>query len=320
MQQAHSLKRCVIIINPRSTHAHRSMKFVRQLEALFTGDNIDIITPTKRDYENPSALITALKPKLNRNTLLGIAGGDGSIHYIINLLLSHPSMGESARQAVLLPLWGGNANDLAYMANGFAVGKHMDTILKEGTVVDVYPLRVSTTHNNITLRTYAICYASFGASAFVAHKLNQPGHRDKRVYRVPGTRAVFEAGSVTKALVDAKGFRCEIDGVTQKLYDLMLVNGSRIAKVDRAPIKLTDPYFYEIRTTHNRPVVLGYAASLVRNITQRRPPIAIRSLIAHDPTWVQLDGEVEQVPSGSTVKVIRNDVPLRLLSTKLTNR
>lgn len=318
MEQPHPFKHCVIIVNPSSTHIKRGMKFVTQLQKLFPGDAHHIIKTTREDYKDPTELIKQLNDTLDAKTLLCIAGGDGSISYIVNLLLSHADMKAKAKQATLLPLWGGNANDLAYMANGLPYTKHIDMIVREGHIATINPLHVEIRNGSKTFTNLAICYASFGASAFAAHKLNQPGHRDKRVYRLPGTRSFFEATSVTKALVDAKRFECEIDGVTQTLYDLMFINGSRIAKVNRAPIQLTDPYFYEIRTTRKRPVILGYAASLLRHMTQRRPPVATRTLQIHDPTWVQMDGEVEKVAADSEVTIRLSETPLRLLSTKLT--
>lgn len=311
------LKRCVIVINHASTHTWRSQRFVKQLEAEFGADATEIIEPRSSDYNQPERLARLLEPKLDQHTLLGIAGGDGTISFIVNLLLHKPGLSPRAQQAVLLPLWGGNANDLAYMANGLAMFSNLESMLHEARIAKIKPLAVSVTLNKQTTSRLAICYASFGASAYATHLMNHPRHRYKKVYRIPGSRLFFEAGSVLRALSDAKLFECEIDGVIQPLYDLMLINGSRIAKIDRAPIKLSDPFFYEVRTKHKKPVVIAYFASLLRNITPKHAPIARRSLIVHDGTWAQLDGEVEYIQKGSAVTVEHYSQPLRLLTTKL---
>ena len=311
-----AFKHCVIVINHASTHTWRSQRFIKQLENVFGTDKTEVIEVLKRDYDEPGRLAKLLESKLDQNTLLGIAGGDGTISFIVNILLHKPGLSAGARKAVLLPLWGGNANDLAYMANGLAMFSSLEKILEESETIEVKPLVVKIDGNESRSRL-AVCYASFGASAYATHLMSHPRHRYKRVYRMPGSRLFFEAGSVMKALTDAKMFECEIDGVIQPLYDLMLINGSRIAKINRAPIKLTDPYFYEIRTKRKKPVVLSYFASLLRNVTPKHAPIARRSLVLHDGTWAQLDGEVEYVQKGSRVTVEHHDKPLRLLATRL---
>lgn len=308
--------RCVVLVNPKGTHAARGQRFAEQLRQQFTDTTFEIIETKQTDFEKPAPFVRKLNTKLDEHTLLSIAGGDGTLSAIINLLLTHKGFSAEARRAVVLPLWGGNANDLAYMANGLAAFTNVHDILANGRPAEVFPLRIKANKQTKANRL-AVCYVSFGASAYATYHLNHPNHRNKSIYKLPGVRLLFEAGRVTKALVDARLFKCEIDGVTQPLYDLMLINGSRIAKVDRAPIKLTDSYFYEIRTKRKKPVILAYATSVLRNITPKHAPIATRTLTAHDATWAQLDGEVYHIPANTTISVTLFDQPVRLLSTRL---
>jgi hypothetical protein len=309
--------RCVVIINPASTHYRRSLRFTDQLRKLFLPENFETIETDKKDYKNHKRLVGLLGSKLDENSLLCIAGGDGTISLLINLLLTDPSVPETARKAVILPLWGGNANDLAYTANGPVSAANMENIISDGVVAAAYPLSAEFKHEGKSFSRLAVGYLSLGASAYASELINRPGHRYKDIYRYSGARVIFEAGCVIRALVTSSKFECEIDGVRQKLFDLIMINGSRIAKIYRVPLKITDKFFYEIRIARKHPVIINYALKILHRTSIAKRTRSELSLIVRNPVWFQIDGEQGHMRAHTELTVRPNDQPFYILSTKL---
>jgi hypothetical protein len=309
-------KRCVVIVNPASTNYARGERLIRQLADIFPRHKLEIIEVQLHDYERPSWLITRLNAAIEKDTLLAIAGGDGTNNLIVDTLLRSVAVSKAARSATILPLWAGNANDLAHMANG-GPPSSIEKIIKEGTVQAIHPLAVTTTRHAKTTTRLAVCYASFGASAYVSARMNRPSYRrSRRVYRLPGGRLMSEMGSVMRALVGAPTFESSIDGAQQRIYDLVLINGSRIAKVSRTPVKLTDDTFYEILVTRKHPLFVPYVRQINHHISIERRTTQ-RSLTIGEPTWAQIDGEALQIPSDTEINVEHFKQTFNLLSTKL---
>jgi Diacylglycerol kinase catalytic domain len=315
--QSTPYKRCLVISNTKSTNYVRSAGFIEELRSTFDAKDFVEYELQKNDYDNPDKLAKSITKHLDAHTLLCIAGGDGTNSFVINTLLTSKQSAAKAKRAAVLPLWGGNANDLAYMANGLARTKNILDIVQKGSAVPVYPLRLQLTGTKPTNEPLAVCYASFGASAYASYLMNRPGHRARKLYIIPGARLVVEAINVFKAIAGAKRFDCEIDGKTEVLHDLLFINGSRIAKINRAPATITDKSFYEIRVRRKRPVLLSYVISLLIGAAPKRTPVTERSFTVKHATWMQRDGEVSHVDEHTLVSITRHDQPFYLLSTKL---
>lgn len=309
-------KRCVVIVNRASTHSVRGQRFVQELRQLFSDEQLEIVNSPKDRAKNIE-LIRRLSRKLDERSLLCIIGGDGTVSSIINILLTDPDVSDKGRRAVVLPLWGGNANDLAYMANGIARVSKLPRIIREGQVAPVHPLAVTTKHGHDILTRLAICYVSFGASAYASHLMNTPRHRNRRIYRLPGARPIFEGLNVMHALTKTKPFISEIDGKSKRLYDLILINGPRIAKINRTPIRITDERFYELRIYRKHPLVLGYIAKIAESLSSRRNTKTEQLLTAKEGTWAQLDGEVHYIPANTHITVRPHNLAFSILSLKL---
>jgi diacylglycerol kinase family enzyme len=235
-------QRCVVIVNSASSNYYRGQHLIRQLGELFPNKNFETIEMLESDYKRPSWLITRLNAALRYKTLLAIAGGDGTVNMIVDTLLRSNAITPLARKATIFPLWTGNANDLAHMANGNQPAS-IEFIIRNGTISTIYPLEVSIRHDFKTTTKLAVCYVSLGASAYASIRISHPSHRRRRIYRVPGARNLTDAASVTQAFIGAPTFESDIDGVRRPIYDLAMINGSRIAKVNRIPMKLTEKSF-----------------------------------------------------------------------------
>src|SRR5437868_1158334 len=167
----HTFNRCVIITNTVSTNHHRARNLSKDIKKHFAADQVDVIEITPGQTITGDKLVDEVIKNLDNKTLVCIGGGDGSISMFINRLLLTPGLSRSTRQAVILPLWGGNANDLAYMVNGSAYTVDIKKILKKGRVVKVYPMEVAIKAGG-TERHLASNYASFGASAYATKEIS----------------------------------------------------------------------------------------------------------------------------------------------------
>ena len=316
MKSKRRFRKCVIVVNPVSSNYDRGQKLIRQLEESFPKSAFEVIEMRKSDYERPSWLITRLNDAVKPNTLLGIAGGDGTVNLIVDTILRSGAVSKAVKKAVILPLWSGNANDLAHMVNGNPPGS-VETILHKGEICFVHPLIVSTIHGNKTSAKLAVSYVSLGASAYASVRISSPSHRRRRIYRLPGARNLNDMASVTRAFIGAATFESNIDGSSRPIYDLAMINGPRIAKVSRIPVKLTDKNFFEILIVRKHPLILSYFLELVKGISVERHTRTERTLTINDTTWAQIDGEAVQIPGDTDITVRPYEKSFRILSTKL---
>ena len=313
-----NLERCLIILNPAGTNKSRNETFLKQINSLFPPDQIETIETTRSDYKKYERLSADITAKLYKNTLICIMGGDGTLGLVINLLLGTTMKKELIDSVAILPLWGGNANDLAYMANGSPNKADISEIIKNGVLIPVHPLEVVITHDTQIRTRLAISYTSFGASAYTTHHMSRPSYRQRRLYQMSKTRIPIETISVIKNFLKARKFKIETAQNQSQLYDLLLINGSRIAKLNAAPAKLDQRSFYEIRVKHKYPLFLAhfgkrYADRSLKHLHQNE-----RQLTVKQGVWAQLDGEVLWIAPDSTITVKSHKQPFYLLSTKLT--
>lgn len=265
------------------------------------------------------APLTGIDKLLGPETLLCIAGGDGTANLVIEALLTSTELSKQARRTVVFPLWGGNANDLACMLNGNPWRSRVQQITKQAPVAEIHPLRCELTFPDGSRRVHlAACYASFGASAFAAKRLAEPHMRAHPLDRVPGGRTVKEVMTVVRALFDAPLVSIIQDNREVPMYEHIFLNGSRFAKVKGTPLKLTAPYFYHAIISHKR---AGSIVRRLRDLTNKKATEHMRGKHAHfrvdGAVWAQVDGEVFMIPTGTTVDITLNPKPFYALSTLL---
>jgi diacylglycerol kinase family enzyme len=313
-----AFRRCVVVVNQTSTNYARGQREIKQLAALFPAKDFEVIEIGSNDYTRPSWLITRLNAAIDTDakTVLAVAGGDGTVNLIIDVILRSSAVSAAARQAVILPLWAGNANDLANMANG-GIPASLESVIKNGAAVSIYPLSVTIRHGTKSTTKLAVCYLSLGASAYASARISKPSHRSKRFYRVRGARLLTDMASVTRAFIGAPTFESSIDGNRRRIYDLVIINGSRMAKINRSLVKLTDKNFYEILVARKHPLIVSYFSQILRGLSVERRTRTERRLTLNETTWAQIDGEALQIPGDTDVIIKYYDQPFYLLSTKL---
>jgi diacylglycerol kinase family enzyme len=301
--------RCLIVINPSSSSYKRSDKLIASLEAAFQTKEVVKFRVSKTELNSGAKLRRELR-KLDKSSLLAVIGGDGTVNAVVSELFRLKESGP--KNTTLLPLWGGNACDLAHMANGRRRNSARN-ILEAGKIVSMHPLEYAL-HNATKQETgIALCYVSFGAVAHAAKQLE-----DSKVMGItkpiPGVRLVTEIGIGLKGLSKAKRFNIAAER-KEKVYDLVYVNGPRIAKLYRTPARLTSKGFVELKVRHKYPLFVTHVSKLTR-VWLRSTKAQKRELQLQQPTWMQYDGEVQRLDAKTAVRIKSARQSVRLLATK----
>lgn len=313
--------RLVVFLNPNSTHNLAARKRVDEVKSILAGLPCDVIETSNEGLEANARLVEKNASKLGPRTLLCIAAGDGTINHIIQALLRSEHLSEAARRTPILPLWGGNANDLAHMLNGPAFRARLRDIITTGHVVPIHPLECDMSgkgHKRIV--RVAACYVGFGATALVAHRLNLPNHRQSRLNALPGGRILQEVITVITTLIDVPSFSIKESDSIKNVYEISFYNGSRMAKVEHLPVQLTDEMFYLNALRDKRILFLLPIPRFVEFTQKRIAQKLLRSyetFTTQEKSWAQFDGEPLQIPAQTKVQMQLSSRPFYALSTIL---
>jgi diacylglycerol kinase family enzyme len=310
--------RFLVILNPAGTSARQSRVRIRELKKLFPNTPLDVLHTSPKGRLANQQLLASQKDKLGTGTLLCVAGGDGTVGTVVEMLATHPGLSDDVRSTPILPLWGGNANDLAHMLNGNE-GTSLRNLFAHAQLVPVRPLEctLQSKTGNTQIRI-AICYASFGATAFATKKMAESSHRKHPLRRLQASRFLFELATGFNAYMQAPSFMLEEAGKSKKIYERILTNGPRFAKTEGFPVRLNDNAFY-LHTLEDKRV--GKAVPNI--LASRRNSTAVNFLrtkttfTIEDPTLAQFDGELQDIPAGTNVSFKLGVRPIFLLSTRL---
>lgn len=308
-QKTNRLTSCLLITNPKGTSYRWSRHYESQLKETYGDHNFELYRLTSKDFDSPKKLRARLA-QLDKQCLLAVLGGDGTANYVLNQLQKCAS--SSAVQATILPLWGGNACDLASMANGKR-RTDIRPLLHQGERTEMHPMQYHLKLGKVEESAYAMCYVSFGAVAFAANALDE-SKLVTATTRIAPARFISEMIVSLIALQRAQRFTTTQTNKETTMYDLLLVNGPRMAKVYRTPADLTKPGFVEVRVLRKYPVLFTHLAHLTRSWV-KGSTVKDRSFRLESDTWMQFDGEVRQLKAGTTVSVVPADQPLYLLAT-----
>lgn len=311
--------RFIILQNPISTSAHSMPGHIAELRTLQPAADIISLQTLPGGRAANASLLRGHSALLGKQTLLCVAAGDGTVNMVVDALLHEPSLPPAARQTPVLPLWGGNANDLAHMLNGRASRHTFRRVLRNGRVVAIRPLVCTLHSSDGSERAYtATCYASFGASAFAAQELERTMRGASPMRQPAVSRLGQEIVAVARALVRSPAFTISESGRRKIIYERIFLNGSRFAKVIGVPLRLTDGTFHcaTIERKSLRALLL-HIAGLARGRDGTRVITTYDTFTVLDDVWAQFDGEAVRVPAGTTVEVSFSPKPFRALSTRL---
>jgi diacylglycerol kinase family enzyme len=280
---------------------------------------VEVIQTSPHGQAANRELLEKHAQSFTKSTLLCIAAGDGTTNQAIETLLTSKKIPSIARRVPILPLWGGNANDLAHMLNGPAYRARLQDILKHGNIAAIHPLYCEIMRPGKPQKNrIAACYASFGVTAFAAHKLNDPAHRKSRLQTIPGGRIVQEFITLLGAFMEAPALSFKDSNNTKIVYELSFYNGSRMAKIERLPAKLTEDMFY-INTFENKKLlsIIPRLIELTRKSAPQRLMRNYSSFTVKENSWAQFDGESLKIPSNTKVRIQLFERPFYALSTSL---
>ncbi len=313
--------RFVVLENPRSSGRHTARRKLDEMKQMFPGVPMQTFETATGGAEAYERLLKKHEDLLGPKTLICIAAGDGSINFLVEALLLSPSLLAQVRRTPILPLWGGNGNDLASMLNGRTGPTSMHMVFNGATVVPVRVMHFSMVHADGTVKEKIACItASFGATAQAAHRLNDSAYRKSQLHHIPGGRYLMEGLTVWLAVASSSAFTTEQAGSVKNMYEYTFCNGPRMAKWYRAPIRLKDDQFYLSKMEGRLPVISP--AKLLLSFRPRQNNERLHKttqLVVHEPVWAQFDGEPELIPAGTEIRVRLSERPFYAFSRLLVN-
>jgi phosphatidylglycerophosphate synthase/diacylglycerol kinase family enzyme len=294
----HEVSDVLHIYNPRASNYPRARRILAELRTR-TGWKVHAFDLRKQRDDIKTFIASH---KAGETLLVAISGGDGTVSGAVNLLAELDAAGKIPKLYVL-PLWGGNANDFSYMLNGVPDSTKPSRILTNARplTLPLIQLDVTTKKRNQTL--YACCYASFGASAFTARKLESRRFSTSSIFRwFPPLLVLREFIFVIRAMIDSPLRVAEINHRETSFYEHTLINGSRIAKVNRIPVQIDEPVFFHALVERKHPSVL---ITMLR-ILLRKPDVVYAKeskleFTTRQQLDAQIDGEVIRLAKGADV-------------------
>jgi diacylglycerol kinase family enzyme len=277
--------RVVVLRNPVSTQAAPARQRITELRRIFGKELVTVVDTSPDGIDANRQLLRAHAKLLGPQTLLCIAAGDGTVNMVIETLVQDTHLSAQARKTPVLPLWGGNANDLAHMLNGMAYRGRLREALYKGKVIAVHPLACALRSQDGAKRIRtAACYATFGATAYAAEQLNDTKLRSSWLHRVPGMRL------------------------------------SLFAKVERLPLRLTEPVFLSHTLEEKRlKTVVPHLARAMRKRLSPRFRDHYAEFTIEESILAQFDGEPMEIQAGTTVSMAISERPFYALSLLLGN-
>lgn len=319
--QDKQFKTIYVFFNSLATNSGRVNRLVGDLKELFPKAKLQTVEIGGKERAETKSIIEKAAKNFDEHTLVGIGGGDGTASVVIESILISSKLSEANRSAILLPLWGGNANDLACMLNGLISTTSLRRIMERANVVKVYPLRLRfNPPNSRPFVRLATCYASFGATAQAGWLMESSSHiRNKRTwFSSPPGRLIAEVFDVSRAFTRVAPFRLEAGGITKTVYERIIVNGPRIAKMEGLPVRLTDRNYYQANIDKKHFYMLLYLVKAFFGQGYGNTTDKPQQFIVKDNTWTQLDGEILQLHGGTKVELSINDKPVFAISKKIS--
>lgn len=309
------VKTIIYISNPKASNYARGQRWINRIAKNIDQEKIDLTV-----NQSKKQLSELLKKHTigDDRVLVAVAGGDGTVSTVANLILQTENA-ELIKKAYFIPLWGGNANDFATMLNGLSSQSTPHYLLARSSIVGIPTIHVELTKGTSTQTIYACGYASFGATAYAARRINQKRLADNSFIKYfPPLFILRELWSVFDALREAPVFKMSHGDKDSQHYEHTFINGSRIAKFNRVPITLSEPAFFHAAVERKHP---SYIIELLRILFKRSQKQYVKrntvKFTVSDAIDAQIDGEVYPIKPGTAISISTSQNLLYCVSTKL---
>ena len=293
-----------------------------EIENTFQQGSVEVLETSKNGDLATAAKLRMHADKFGPRTLFCVAAGDGTVNFAINFMLTDASLTKKAQSSVLLPIWGGNGNDLASMLNGGPRTAKIKKILDYGNAVAVHPLycRISTGKAKAQL-FLAGNYIGFGSSGLICKRLNDDAHRQGILLQIPGGTLLQTILTAWGSLYSAQRFDIEESGRRTRIVERTIFNGPRVAKFYHQPVRLLDNHFY-MDTWHAKiPIATPLAGlfSMHRRSVRRSKSHYFKKVdfTIKQATWAQFDGEPLWIQPDTKIEIGMHERPFYALSLEL---
>jgi diacylglycerol kinase family enzyme len=317
-QQENHFKRVVVLYNPKSTRVKQFDYAIGELLSSGVCPEFKIIETDPDSQVNIDTLVETLK----EGDALVVWGGDGTGNDAANALLDDEIVD---LKIPLLYLWGGNGIDKARQTNGHLSRLSPSEALRTGNIEPINPLLFSYGDQ----RRIATAYGGVGTIAELTKRLNDKEYRSKPFHEFAAVRLLREARVLQRYYPNLEEFTIEDEDGEHTLHELIFTNGSRIAKFGRFMLRLNEPRFFKTALEKKEKVVNGQpridhvhiATWLARLMTATSKGEYIGSDDGYDfetktPVKVHFDGEYDELPAGTRVRVTQDSRSIHVISTR----
>lgn len=313
----------LVIRNPVSANAHRAHRQIAELQERFPLSVVDVY-PTLHDNNlsheenrqtNQQRVLDLLQERVDpnqphsRRLWLVLATGDGTIRDMSEAMLGAD---EAIRNVPILPLAGGNGNDVSSMLHGFWGKRWPAQHMHRAHIEPVQLLECTIAYaNGESEKRYALGYLSEGElAAKTAKVIDQDRGRSRFV------QLVNEKILAGQALAKASLTEVVERGVKRKTGELIFNNGERMAKYFRWDQSLADPQFMRTEVSKNGLFHIAQSGIALMLGKHRHTVVPDGNLVRVQnvtDTWIQLDGEAFPLPANSIITVRRAQQHLHLV-------
>jgi hypothetical protein len=239
--RARDIDHWVVLVNPVSTN---SLRVNRAMETLH-GDRhfsrtLDHVLP-RQNGGMAGALKRALE-RLDADSGLMIAGGDGTVHHAVNALLS-PGNEELAVTPVLA-LGAGYGNDIALSLSSRAYLDNLPKLLRQARVEPIHPIESLITSGDSHSTRYAVAYMGFGGTARGAERFDSDDFRRQALRKSVLTRWLTDGVGVARTVLENEAYEVFNMGRTVRISECSVANFPREAKHGRWPVSVNKPDLY----------------------------------------------------------------------------
>jgi diacylglycerol kinase family enzyme len=290
MKSATGFDHIAVIYNPIST-GNAPMLAKRLVKAIQKDKQLSLkatLTPTKH-AGHAEELAKDISLKYSHPLIVSVSG-DGGYNEIINGAMNAKLRAKKASPVVAV-VGAGNANDHRRVTRDEPLMK----LIRENQPKPMDLLHIKAKNDHDTFEQFAHSYIGFGISPQVALRLNRHSLNKLREIQI-----------VVKTFLGFRPISVIHKGKSRKLDSLIFANINEMAKVLKFQDepKVQDGKFELIEFAHKGRLHLLRMFLASATVGYDNPP-SYSSYVCElpDTADVQLDGEVEKIPSGSTVTV-----------------